>query len=101
MAEADSDIFIGVGRNELTSGVNLTDDAYLVTAAGISKFTFLVKKAFRIIFASVGTEERKLSGEIVLRMSSLSLSGFLSISSKISKQKVEFSIDSVVLKQTL
>jgi hypothetical protein len=72
MAEADSDIFIGVGRNELTFGVKVTDDAYSVTAAGISKFAFLVKKIVRIFFASDAIEERELSGEIVLRMPSLS-----------------------------
>lgn len=73
MAEADSDIFIGVGRNELTSGVKATDDAYSVTAAGIFKFAFPVKKAARIFFASDGIEEGKLLGGIVLRMPPLSM----------------------------
>jgi hypothetical protein len=66
MAEADSDIFIGVGRNELMSGVKVMDDAYSVTVAGIPKDAFLVKNSVRILFASVGIEGLKLLGGIVL-----------------------------------
>lgn len=70
-AEADSDIFIGVGRNGSMSGVKVTDDAYLVTVAGISKLAFLVKNV-RISFAPAGIEEEKFLGGIVFRMPLLS-----------------------------
>lgn len=65
-AEADSDILIGVGRNELTSGVNTTDDADSVTAAGMSRLAFSIKQVFRILLASAGMEERKPPDELVL-----------------------------------
>lgn len=65
-AEADSDILSGVGRNVLTSGVKVTDDASLVTAGGISKVASLAKRVVRILFASCGIEERGFSDETVL-----------------------------------
>lgn len=82
MAEADSDIFIGVGRNGLTFGVKVTDDAYSVTEAGMPKFAFLVKKVFRMSFAPDGIEGGKPPGEIVLRVPSLSKWDFPSMSVK-------------------